>query len=163
MGTKNIADAYFELNQLSVAEKVYTSITTDNKILMTEIVLQLLSLYIEQNNFDSAFAVIKEAVSLNPDYPSVTTIARSFYEEQQDFDSAVELAVNELIRTESYPWFEVLKEYIDKGFTKNISPDYFYKVLVTLNNVDQYNLRKLFHHFGTAIKMNKITYYGSIQ
>ena len=116
---------------------MYTSITTDNKILMTEIVLQLLSLYIEQNNFDSAFAVIKEAVSLNPDYPNVTTIARSFYEEQQDFDSAVELAVNELIRTESYPWFEVLKEYIDKGFTKNISPDYFYKVLVTLNNVDQ--------------------------
>ncbi|KOO48892.1 dynamin family protein [Viridibacillus arvi] len=134
---KNIADAYFELNQLSVAENVYTSITTDNKILMTEIILQLLSLYIEQNNINSAFAVIKEAVSLNPDYPNVTTIARSFYEEQQDFDSAVELAVNELIRTESLPWFEVLKEYIDKGFTKNISPDYFYQVLVTLNNVDQ--------------------------
>ncbi|MBO1578097.1 dynamin family protein [Bacillus sp. XF8] len=134
---KNIADAYFELNQLSVAENVYTSITTDNKILMIEIVLQLLSLYIEQNNLDSAFAAIKEAVSLNPDYPNVTTIARSFYEEQQDFDSAVELAVNELIRTESFLWFEVLKEYIDKGFTKNIAPDYFYKVLVTLNNVDQ--------------------------
>ncbi|MFE6167930.1 dynamin family protein [Viridibacillus arvi] len=134
---KNIADAYFELNQLSVAENVYTSITTDNKILMTEIILQLLSLYIEQNNINSAFAVIKEGVSLNPDYPNVTTIARSFYEEQQDFDSAVELAVNELIRTESLPWFEVLKEYIDKGFTKNISPDYFYQVLVTLNNVDQ--------------------------
>ncbi|MGE7932810.1 dynamin family protein [Viridibacillus arvi] len=134
---KNIADAYFKLNQLSVAENVYTSITTDNKILMTEIILQLLSLYIEQNNINSAFAVIKEGVSLNPDYPNVTTIARSFYEEQQDFDSAVELAVNELIRTESLPWFEVLKEYIDKGFTKNISPDYFYQVLVTLNNVDQ--------------------------
>lgn len=104
---------------------------------MTEIRLQLLSLYIEQNNFDSAFAVIKEAVSLNPDYPNVTKIARSFYEEQQDFDSAVELAVNELIRTESYPWFEVLKGYIDKGFTKHISPDYFYDALVTLNNVDQ--------------------------
>ena len=48
MGTKNIADAYFELNQLSFAENIYTSITTDNKILMTEIRLQLLSLYIEQ-------------------------------------------------------------------------------------------------------------------
>lgn len=143
MGTKNIADAYFELNQLSVAENVYTSITTDNKILMTEIRLQLLSLYIEQNNFDSAFAVIKEAVSLNPDYPNVTKIARSFYEEQQDFDSAVELAVNELIRTESYPWFEVLKGYIDKGFTKHISPDYFYDALVTLNNVDQVQFTQL--------------------
>ncbi|MFD7947971.1 hypothetical protein, partial [Streptomyces sp. NPDC059744] len=64
---------------------------------------------IEQINFDSAFGVIKEAVSLNPDYPNVTKIARSFYDEQQDFDSAVELSVNELIRIESYPWFEVLK------------------------------------------------------
>lgn len=77
MGTKNIADAYFELNQLSFAENIYTSITTDNKILMTEIRLQLLSLYIEQNNFDSA-GVIKEAVSLNPDYPNVTKLPVPF-------------------------------------------------------------------------------------
>lgn len=78
MGTKNIADAYFELNQLSYAENIYTSITTDNKILMIEIRLQLLSLYIEQNNFDSAFGVIKEAVSLNPDYPNVTKLPVPF-------------------------------------------------------------------------------------
>ncbi|WP_433770127.1 dynamin family protein [Bacillus wiedmannii] len=149
---KNIADAYFELNRLSVAEDVYTAITTDNKILMTEIGLQLLSLYIEQNNFDSAFAVIKEAVSLNPDYPNVTKIARSFYEEQQDFDSAVDLAVNELIRTESYPWFEVLKGYIDKGFTKNISPDYFYEVLVTLNNVDQVQFTQMVSSLWNSYK-----------
>ncbi|MCP1122197.1 dynamin family protein [Bacillus sp. 3103sda1] len=154
---KNIADAYFELNQLSVAENVYTSITTDNKILMTEIALELLSLYIEQNKLDSAFAVIKEAVSLNPDYPNVTTIARSFYEEQQDFGSAVELAVNELIRTESFPWFEVLKEYIDKGFTKTISPDYFYEVLVTLNNVDQVQFTQIVSSLWHSYK-NEQTY-----
>lgn len=152
MGTKNIADAYFELNRLSVAEEVYTSITTDNKILMTEIGLQLLSLHIEQNNFDSAFAVIKEAVSLNPNYPNVTKIARSFYEEQQDFDSAVELAVNELVRTESYPWFEVLKGYIDKGFTKNISPDYFHEVLVTLNHVDQVQFTQIVSSLWNSYK-----------
>ncbi|PGX09213.1 dynamin family protein [Bacillus sp. AFS033286] len=149
---KNIADAYFELNRLSVAENVYTSIITDNKILMTEIGLQLLSLYIEQNNFEAAFTVIKEAVSLNPDYPNVTIIARSFYEEQQDFDSAVELAVNELIRIESYPWFEVLKGYIDKGFTKHISPDYFYKVLVTLNNVDQVQFTQMVSSLWSSYK-----------
>ena len=149
---KNIADAYFELNRLSVAEEVYTSITTDNKILMTEIGLQLLSLHIEQNNFDSAFAVIKEAVSLNPNYPNVTKIARSFYEEQQDFDSAVELAVNELVRTESYPWFEVLKGYIDKGFTKNISPDYFHEVLVTLNHVDQVQFTQIVSSLWNSYK-----------
>ena len=43
---------------------------------MTEIRLQLL--YIEQNNFDSAFGVIKEAVSLNPDYPNVTKLPVPF-------------------------------------------------------------------------------------
>lgn len=154
---KNIADAYFELNQLSVAENVYTSIATDNKILMTEISLQLLSLYIEQNKLDSAFAVIKKAVSLNPDYPNVTAIARSFYEEQQDFGSAVELAVNELIRTESFPWFEVLKEYIDKGFTKTISPDYFYQVLVTLHNVDQVQFTQIVSSLWHSYK-NEQTY-----
>ncbi|MEI4831730.1 dynamin family protein [Bacillus sp. FJAT-53711] len=154
---KNIADAYFELNQLSVAENVYTSITTDNKILMTEISLQLLSLYIEQNKLDSAFTVIKEAVSLNPDYPNVTAIARSFYEEQQDFGSAVELAVNELIRTESFPWFEVLKEYIDKGFTTTISPDYFYEVLTTLYNVDQVQFTQIVSSLWQSYK-NEQTY-----
>ncbi|PGZ94757.1 GTP-binding protein [Bacillus pseudomycoides] len=154
---KNIADAYFELNQLSVAENVYTSIATDNKILMTEISLQLLSLYIEQNKLDSAFAVIKKAVSLNPDYPNVTAIARSFYEEQQDFGSAVELAVNELIRTESFPWFEVLKDYIDKGFTKTISPDYFYQVLVTLHNVDQVQFTQIVSSLWHSYK-NEQTY-----
>ncbi|PGK33648.1 GTP-binding protein [Bacillus anthracis] len=149
---KNIADAYFELNQLSFAENIYTSITTDNKILMIEIRLQLLSLYIEQNNFEAAFGVIKEAVSLNPDYPNVTKIARSFYEEQQDFDSAVELAVNELIRIESYPWFEVLKGYIDKGFTKHISPDYFYDALATLNNVDQVQFTQMVSSLWNSYK-----------
>ncbi len=157
---KNIADANVELNQLSVAESVYTSITTDNKTLLTEIALQLLSLYIEQNKLDSAFTVIKEAVSLNPDYPNVTKIARSFYEEQQDFDSAVDLAVNELIRTESHPWFEVLKEYINQGYTKAISPDYFNKVLLHYIMWTKYNLHKLFHRFGTVIKMNKLIYCG---
>lgn len=160
---KNIADAYFELNQLSFAENIYTSITTDNKILMTEIRLQLLSLYIEQNNFESAFGVIKEAVSLNPDYPNVTKIARSFYEEQQDFDSAVELAVNELIRIESYPWFEVLKGYIDKGFTKHISPDYFYDALATLNNVDQVQFTQMVSSLWNSYKNEKITYCGLTQ
>ncbi|MGG0657506.1 dynamin family protein [Rummeliibacillus pycnus] len=154
---KNIADANVELNQLSVAENVYTSVTTDNKTLLTEIALQLLSLYIEQNNLDSAFVVIKEAVSLNPDYPNVTTIARSFYEEQQDFDSAVELAVNELIRTESFTWFEVLKEYIDKGFTKAIAPDYFNEVLVTLHNVDQVQFTQIVSSLWHSYK-NEQTY-----
>lgn len=44
--------------------------------------------------------------------------------------------MNELICIELYFWFEVLKGYIDKGFIKYILLDYFYDVLVILNNVD---------------------------
>ena len=82
---------------------------------MTEIRLQLLSLYIEQNNFDSAFGVIKETVSLNPDYPNVTKLPVPFMRNSKILIVQVELAVNELIRIESYPWFEVLKDISIKG------------------------------------------------
>lgn len=71
--------------------------------------------------------------------------------------------MNELIRIESYPWFEVLKGYIDKGFTKHISPDYFYDALVTLNNVDQVQFTQMVSSLWNSYKMNKITYCGLTQ
>ena len=91
---------------------------------MTEIRLHYFSLYIEQNNFEAAFAVIKEAVSLNPDYPNVTKLPVPFMRNKQDFDSAVELC--EMINSNRiYPWFEVLKDISIKDGSKHISPDYF--------------------------------------
>ncbi|MEH6978330.1 tetratricopeptide repeat protein, partial [Bacillus pseudomycoides] len=122
---KNIADAYFELGLLSMAEEIYTSIQTEDTTLTMEVSLQLLSLYIEQNRLGLAFKVISEAVSFQPDYPNITAIARSFYEKQQDWNNALDLAVQEGIRTKSLHWFEILTSYVNQGFTKQMKPKYF--------------------------------------
>ena len=82
-----MADAYFELELLSTAEDIYQSIHTESDILKTEVLLQLFSLYIEQGKLERAVEVIKEAVILNPDYSEVTEIARSFFEEYQDWNN----------------------------------------------------------------------------
>ncbi|MCM2533971.1 hypothetical protein NDK43_18380 [Neobacillus pocheonensis] len=82
---KNIADAYYESGLLSNAEDFYLSIETDQLILNTEVNLQLFSLYIERGKLDAAIAVIKSTIISNPDYPNVTKIARSFFENQQDW------------------------------------------------------------------------------
>ncbi|MFX3623518.1 MAG: dynamin family protein [Ectobacillus sp.] len=140
---KNIADSYFELQDFKTAEDIYTSIATESKTLQIEVVLQLFSLYIEQELFESAFKVIKGAVSLHPDYPNVTALARAFYEEQRDWGSAVELAVNEGIRTEALHWFQILKDYIDKGYTKKMEPAYFYDALMSLYKIDQVHFKEV--------------------
>ncbi|WP_129728564.1 GTP-binding protein [Ectobacillus funiculus] len=133
---KNIADSYFEIGILDRAEELYTSIVTDCSTLTTEIALQLFSLHIEQNKTESAFKVIQEAVSLNPDYPNVTSLARAFYEEQEDWNSAIELAAKESIRTESLQWFVILEGYVSKGYTKEKAPGYFYELLAVLHRLD---------------------------
>lgn len=83
MGNKNIADAYFELGFLPKAEEIYQSIQTEDTTLTMEVSLQLLSLYIEQDRLGLAFKTISEAVAFQPDYPNITAIARSFYENKK--------------------------------------------------------------------------------
>lgn len=143
MGKKNIADAYFELGLLSMAEEIYTSIQTEDTTLTMEVSLQLLSLYIEQNRLGLAFKVISEAVSFQPDYPNITAIARSFYEKQQDWNNAIDLAVQEGIRTKSLHWFEILTSYVNQGFTKQMKPKYFYEALKVLYTVDSIQFKQL--------------------
>lgn len=140
---KNIADAYFELGQYSKAENIYKTIQSQNIILDSEIILQLFSLYIEQEKLEAAFATIKKGVSLNPDYPNMTKIARTFYEEQQDWSNALELVIQEAIRKESKSWFDTLKMYVDQGYTRGISPDYFTSALKTLYKVDQVRFEQM--------------------
>ncbi|MEC2626285.1 GTP-binding protein, partial [Bacillus cereus] len=84
-----------------------------------------------------------EAVAFQPDYPNITAIARSFYEKQEDWNNAIELAVQEGIRTQSLHWFDTLITYINKGFTKNIKPEYFYESLKALYAVDQAQFKEL--------------------
>lgn len=140
---KNTADAYYELGLLSNAEDIYKSIETDDPTLNTEVALQLFSLYIERNKIDSAVSVIKKTVAANPDYPNVTGIARAFFEEQQDWANAIELAVNQAIRTESLEWFSCLKNYVDQGLTKTLNPNYFSKPLAVLYGIDSKEFEQL--------------------
>jgi tetratricopeptide (TPR) repeat protein/GTP-binding protein EngB required for normal cell division len=134
---KNIGDSYYELGLLSAAEDIYTAIHSDSNTLSVEVSLQLFSLYLEQSKMEDAYSAIKRALELDPDYPNVTEIARAFYEEQEDWINAIELAVRESIRTESLEWFVILEEYVDKGFTKVMNPHYFFNVLMTVYAVDR--------------------------
>lgn len=149
---KNMADAYYELGLRSTAEEIYLSIHSENLILNTEVALQLFSIYIEQEQLDESAKVIKNTVFLNPDYPNVTNIARSFFEEYRDWGSAIELAVNEAIRTESLEWFDILKTYVEKGLTTAIEPVYFSKALTTLSNLDQSRLEQLVASFWNSYR-----------
>ncbi len=140
---KNMADAYFELAMYANAEELYKSIETESIILNTEVGLQLFALYIKLNKTEMADKTIKKVVKLNPDDSQVTEIARSFFESQNDWDSAVELAVNESIRTESLIWYDILQSYIDQGVTKNMEPGYFYQVLHQLYSIDSTQFEQL--------------------
>ncbi len=133
---KNIADAHAKMNLLAIAEDYYNAVETDSEVLKTEVLLQLFSLYIQLGKHAKAVESIKHAVDINPDYPDVTDVARVFFEDQQDWENAVELAVNEAMRTESLSWFVVLEEYVEDGHTAKIKPNYFSEVLMTLYNID---------------------------
>lgn len=140
---KNTADAYFELGLLPTAEDIYKSITTDDLTLHTEVALQLFSLYIERGKLELATEVIKDTISLNPDYPNVTKLAQAFFEKHQDWSNAIELALNEAIRQESVQWYDVLIGYVEEGRTRTKEPVYFEDGLSVLATVDSNRFEKL--------------------
>ncbi|MBL5771730.1 tetratricopeptide repeat protein [Heyndrickxia sporothermodurans] len=144
---KNMADAYFELGLYPTAEEIYRSIVSDSPILTTEISIKLFSIYTVQGNMEKAVETIKEAVAYNPDYKDLTDIAREYFEDQEDWANAIELAVNEAIRTDSPKWFEVLIAYSEEGKTNRFAPNYFSKVLVSLYIVNQ----RLFETFVSSL------------
>lgn len=140
---KNVADAYFELDCLSTAEGIYKSVKSDNDILNTEVSLRLFWLYSEENKYDAAVKMIKKAVSLKPDYSNVTELARAFFEDHQDWGNAIELAVNEALRTESPLWYDILKAYAEEGRTNTVEPGYFTQVLTELYRLDPTRFEQL--------------------
>ena len=140
---KNMADSYFAMELYKEAEELYKSIESESMVLNTEVGLQLFSLYIKLNKIEMADRTIKKVVKLNPDDSQVTEIARSFFEEQRDWDSAVELAVNEAVRTESLIWYDVLQSYVNQGVTRYIEPGYFYQVLHKLYSIDSSRFEQL--------------------
>ncbi|WAA12736.1 tetratricopeptide repeat protein [Fervidibacillus halotolerans] len=120
---KNIADAYTKLELFSTAEEIYKSIVTDSKILKIEIFFGLFDLYLQQERVEDADQMIKQMLSLDPDYSNVTDLARNFYEEHEKWLDAVNLAIQEAIRTESVNWFDLLDHYVQKGYTLKIDLD----------------------------------------
>ncbi|MBU8905338.1 tetratricopeptide repeat protein [Desertibacillus haloalkaliphilus] len=149
---KNIADAYYQLGHYSKAEEIYITIKSTNVTLTTEVSLQLFSVYKQQEKLNQAAKVIRQAVATNPDYPNVTALARSFFEEYRDWSSAIELAVNEAIRTKSTEWYDRLKGYVEKGLTIAIAPDYFSEALLTLANLDQERFEQIVSAFWNSYK-----------
>ncbi|WP_286230977.1 dynamin family protein [Neobacillus mesonae] len=147
---KNKADAYYELGMGSTAEDIYTAIQTDDPTLNAEVALKLFSLYLDRGKLDAAVSTIKKIVLQNPDYPNVTEIARSFFEEREDWGNAVELAVNEAKRTESLKWFDILLEYVEKGVTKSFAPNYFSHALAMLYYQNQQKFEQLVAAFWNS-------------
>ncbi|QCJ41407.1 GTP-binding protein [Bacillus sp. S3] len=155
---KNTADAYLELGLLSTAEDIYTAIETDDPTLTAEVALQLFSLYIERGKLAAAISTIKKTIATNPDYPNVTEIARTFFEEQQDWDNAVELAITEAKRTESLEWFDILNTYIKNGVTKSHAPNYFTQGLILLFSLDKRKFEQLVSSLWDSYK-NEESYF----
>ncbi|QKY68687.1 lipopolysaccharide assembly protein LapB [Lentibacillus sp. CBA3610] len=151
---KNIADSYFEMGLFAEAEEFYKEVETQSVSLNAEVLLQLFSLYIQQNRLENATDAIKEAVKLDPDYSDVTEVAQSFFENYEDWDNAIDLAVNEAIRTKSLSWFEVLEGYAEQGLTISYDPIYFKETLVTLLHMDKLRFESLTEQLWKKYKQN---------
>ncbi|MBD3109713.1 dynamin family protein [Bacillus sp. AGMB 02131] len=140
---KNVGDAYFELDLYPTAIETFKSIVTDNNLLNTEIALKLFQIYVEEEKYDLATDYIKQAVALDPDYPKITKIARYFFEQNNDNDNAIDLALNEGLRTEDVHWFDMLTGYINDGKAQSHEPSYFYLALENLYSVDSVRFEKM--------------------
>ena len=140
---KNVADAYYELGLTSAAVETLVAIKADNIILQTEIAIKLFDIYLREGKFDKAVQYIKKAVSIHPDYDNITEVARVFFEDKQDDANAMELAVNETIRTKKSYWFDVLTGYAEAGMMRQTPPEYFMEALRSIYYTDSQRFEKL--------------------
>ncbi|KLV26802.1 tetratricopeptide (TPR) repeat family protein [Niallia circulans] len=164
---KNLADAYLELEEYSTAESFYKSVVTDSELLQTEISLQLFSLYFQKGNHEMALGIINNLVLTNPDYANIPTIAKSYYEEQQNWEKAVELAVKEGKRTDGLKWYEALIHYSNLGVIQQFEPAYFIESLKNLQELDFATFERLSislwkNYEDTAYYLTWVTVFNSI-
>lgn len=164
---KNTADSYYELGELAKAEDLYRAVESKNASLKAEVALQLFSLYIEKGKEEAASETIKALIAENPGYPDAASLARTFFENRADWESATDLAVNELARTESMPWADVLISYVEKGVTAGRPPAYFIKVLPIVYRLDLVRFGQLAatlwkSYFGTAHYFSWINEFDSL-
>jgi len=140
---KNIADSYYELGQFQLAEELYRSIEAESETLQAEIILRLFSLYRELGEREKADEMIKRGVALSPDYPNMTEWARAFFEEQGDWESAIELALGEAVRTSARHWADTLTGYVEQGHARMMAPARFSRCLALLYETDRVKFERL--------------------
>lgn len=146
-GEKNIADAYLEMGLLDEAEALYRQVETDSVGLKIDVLLQLFLLSNQQGKKAEAARVIKEAVALDPDDANVTEVAKHYFEDIEDWDSAIELALDEAIRTGDVEWFEVIEGYLDRQLLNNYDPSDFKEMFVRLYRSDKRQFEHLVERF----------------
>ena len=152
---KNVGDAYFELDLFPTAIEIYKSIATDDNLLKTEISLKLFQIYVEEGKQELATQYIKGAVEFNPDFPKVTKIARYFFEQNDDYPNAIELAIKEGLRTGDVNWFDTLSGYINEGKVLMYEPSYFYSTLEILYSIDSVRFENMVIALWNQYKSDK--------
>lgn len=140
---KNIADAYLELEQYSTAEEIYKRVSTESIVLHTEVSLQLFRLYVKDGRTHESTSIISEIINNHPDYPGVTELARLFFEEIEDWANAMNLAMNEFMRTNSPEWIDVIKRYCDEKRTTIFKPEEYTPFLSYLLSLDRIRFEKI--------------------
>src|SRR5699024_1501460 len=71
------------------------------------------------------------------DYPHVTENARIYFEDIEEWDHAIELVMNEALRTKSTFWMDILAGYVERGLTVTYEPAYFSELLEALYHLDR--------------------------
>ncbi|MFC4735064.1 hypothetical protein ACFO4L_00580 [Bacillus daqingensis] len=122
---KNIGDAHYDSGWMEEAKSKYLSVKTEDSVLRSETALQLLSIYAEEKDQAKVYEYLELALDIDPDYPGVSDLARTIYEDYKDWNKAVDLAVKEGARTNDLSWYRHLHGYITSGYTASFSPEYF--------------------------------------
>ncbi|SDN74081.1 tetratricopeptide repeat protein [Alkalicoccus daliensis] len=149
---KNIGDAYYDNGWMEKAKEKYLAVNTEESVLKSEVALQLLSIYAEEKNQAKVYEYLTEALNIDPDYPGVSELARTIYEDNKDWNKAVDLAVKEAERTEDLTWYRHLLRYVSAGYTNSFTPEYFEKPARDVVEKDQSLFQELMAAWTAAYR-----------
>ncbi|AVD54383.1 hypothetical protein CKF96_02370 [Priestia filamentosa] len=153
---KNIGDTYYKTGRLSDAEEIYLSLKVDDPILTAEVSLQLFSLYIDQDNIERAYEVIKEAVKVNPAYPGITELARSFMNVKKIGKVQQSLRLVSLFELKIFFGLQRLLNMLKINIQQSSHLIISTKCLSHFIKQIRCTLKSLFLHYGKAIKTKRL-------
>lgn len=119
---KNIGDAYLELDMVEKAESSYLSVSSPSSILKMENLLSLFSLYRRNNQEDKAHLIVDELVTIDYTYKNVGGVALQFYEQINEYISAIKLVILQLELEYTEENLLRLYRYLDESQDNKISP-----------------------------------------